>query len=94
MKILKGFVRQSENPKGSTPKGYIVYESFYHTSEYIKQIDETPGEVVWDDQQDENKREGELLPNEQNKAHDKELVIYILSVLYRVIVYSEIDNIF
>jgi hypothetical protein len=42
-------------------EGYIVYESFYYASEYIKKIDDTPGEVVWDDQQDEDKREGELL---------------------------------
>jgi hypothetical protein len=42
-------------------EGYIVYESFYYASEYIKQINDTPGIVVWDDQWDEDKREGELL---------------------------------
>jgi hypothetical protein len=50
-----------ENPKGSMAKGYIVYESFYYASEHIKQIDDTPGEVVWEDQLYEEKREGELL---------------------------------
>ena len=75
-------------------QGYIVYEVFYCPREYMRKIDVTQGRVVLDDQQDENKREGELLPNEQNKAHDKELVIYILSILYRVIVYIELDNIY
>jgi hypothetical protein len=45
--------------------GYIVYDSFYYASEYIKQIDDTPGAVVWDDQQDEDKREWELQMNEK-----------------------------
>jgi hypothetical protein len=42
-------------------EGYIVYESFYYVSEYIKKIENTPRAVVWDDQQDEDKREGEIL---------------------------------
>jgi hypothetical protein len=61
MKKLKGFVRQREKPEGSMAEGYIVYESFYYASEYIKKIDDTTGEVIWDDHQDEDKREGELL---------------------------------
>ena len=44
----------------------IVYfpcsdESFYYSSEYIKQIDDTPGVVVWEEQLDEDKRKRELL---------------------------------
>jgi hypothetical protein len=27
-------------------EGYIVYKSFYYSSEYIKQIDDTQGKVV------------------------------------------------
>jgi hypothetical protein len=61
MKKLKGFVRQREKLEGSMVEGYIVYESFYYASEYIKKNDDTPGAVVWDDQQDKEKREGELL---------------------------------
>ena len=38
MKTLKGFVRQREKPEG-----YISYESFYYSSEYIKQIDKILG---------------------------------------------------
>jgi len=41
--------------------GYIVYESFYYASEYINQIDDTPRVVVWDDQWNEDKREGDIL---------------------------------
>ena len=42
-------------------EGYISYESFYYASEYIKQIDNTPGSVIWDNERDEDKRQGELL---------------------------------
>ena len=42
-------------------EGYIVYESFYYASKYIKQINDTLGVVIWDDERDEDKREGELL---------------------------------
>lgn len=41
-------------------EGYIVYESSYYASEYIKKINDTLGTVVWDNQLDEEKREGEL----------------------------------
>ena len=61
MKKLKGFVRQMEKPESSMAKGYILYELFYYASEYIKQIDKTPGAVIWDDESDEDKREGEVL---------------------------------
>ena len=39
----------------------IVYESLYYASEYVKKLNDTPGAVVWDDQLDEEKKEGELL---------------------------------
>ena len=42
-------------------EGYISYESFYYASEYIKHINNTPGVVIWDNERDEEKREGELL---------------------------------
>ena len=61
MKKLKGFVRQREKPKGYMEEAYIVYESFYYASEYIKKINHTPSVVIWDDECDEDKREGELL---------------------------------
>ena len=60
MSKLKGFVGQMEKPKGLMVEAYIVYESFYYSSEYIKQIDDTPGEVVWEEELDEEKREGDL----------------------------------
>ena len=41
MKKMKGFVWQIENLEGFMAKGYIVYESFYYVSEYIKHIDGT-----------------------------------------------------
>ena len=41
-------------------EGYISYESFYYSNEYIKQINKTPTAMIWDDKRDEDKREGEL----------------------------------
>jgi hypothetical protein len=35
-----------KKPEGSMGEGYIVYESFYYASEYIKKIDVTIGAVV------------------------------------------------
>ena len=61
MKKLKGFVRQMEKPEGSMEEWYILYESFYYASEYIKQIDNTPGVVIWNNERDEDKREGDFL---------------------------------
>ena len=48
--------------------GYILYESFYYASEYIKKIDNIPGAVIWDDERDEEKREGELLQTNGKKC--------------------------
>ena len=50
VKKLKGFVRQREKPEGSMVEGYISYESFYYDSEYIKKVDNRPGEMIWDDE--------------------------------------------
>jgi hypothetical protein len=61
MKKLKGFFRKMEKLEGSMKEGYIVYESFYYASEYIKKIDNTTEAFVWDDHQDEEKMEGTLL---------------------------------
>ena len=49
-------------------EGYISYESFYYASEYIKQIDNRPGAVIWDDERDEEKRQGELLQTNGKKC--------------------------
>ena len=46
MQKLKGFVRQMAKLEGSTVEGYVVDESFYYVSEYIKKIDDTLGLVV------------------------------------------------
>ena len=67
MKKLKGFVRQREKPEASMVEGYISYESFYYSNEYIKQIDNRPGAVIWDDEMDEDKREGEFLQTSGKK---------------------------
>ena len=78
MKKLKGFVRQREKPEGYKAEGYISYESFYYASEYIKQIDNRPGAVIWDNERDEEKREGELLQT-NGKRHlikSKRLIIF------------------
>jgi hypothetical protein len=37
-------------------EGYILYESLYYASEYIKKIDNTLGLFIWNDHQDEEKR--------------------------------------
>ena len=42
-------------------EGYILYEYFYYDSEYIKQIENRLGAVIWDDERDEDKSEGEFL---------------------------------
>jgi hypothetical protein len=36
MEKLKGFLRQREKPEGSMAEGYISYEYFYYSSQYIK----------------------------------------------------------
>ena len=78
MNKLKGFVRQREKPKGSMAEGYISYESFYYANEYIKQINNIPSAVIWDDQMDEEKREGELLQTSGKKRliKSKRLIIF------------------
>ena len=75
---LKGFVRQMEKPQGYMVEGYISYESFYYTSEYINQIKNIPGAVIWDDERDEDKREGELLQTNGKRRliKSKKLIIF------------------
>ncbi len=51
---------------------YISYECFYYASQYIKRIEKTPGAVTWDDEIDEDKREGELLQMNGKNVLDKE----------------------
>ena len=41
-------------------KGYILYESFNYSSEYIKQIKNTLGAMIWDDESDEEKEKGNI----------------------------------
>ena len=78
MEKLKGFVRQREKPEGYMAEGYISYEPFYYASEYIKQIENTPGVVIWDDERDEDKREGEFLQTSGKKCliKSKRLIIF------------------
>jgi hypothetical protein len=61
MKKMNGFVRQREKVEDSMEEGYIVYKSFYYANEYINQINDTTRSFIWDNHQDEDKREGELL---------------------------------
>ena len=56
MNKLKGFSQQRAKPEGSMEEGYISYDSFYYASEYIKQIDNRPGAVIWGGERDEDKR--------------------------------------
>jgi len=56
MKKLKSFVRQRVKLEGSIAEGYILHESFYYVSEYIKHIINTPGATIWADKRDEEKR--------------------------------------
>ena len=59
-------------------EGYISYESLYYAYEYIKQIDNRPGAVIWDDESGEDKREGELLQTSGKKRliKSKKLIIF------------------
>jgi hypothetical protein len=61
MKKLKCIIQQRKKLEGSMEEGYIVCESFYYASEYIKQIDDIEGAFICYDHQDEDKREGEIL---------------------------------
>ena len=59
-------------------EGYTSYESFYYSSEDIKKINNKPGAVIWDDERDEDKREGELLKmnGKRSLIKSKPLVIF------------------
>ena len=61
-------------------EGYISDESFYYVSEYIKQIENRPGAVIWDDERDEDKREGELLQMNEKRCLIKSKRIIIFQI--------------
>jgi hypothetical protein len=42
-------------------EGYIIYDSLYYANRYIEKINDTPSTLVWDDHQNEDKREAEIL---------------------------------
>ena len=46
MKKLKVLFKKRKKNDGSMVEGYILYESFYYASEYIKHTDNTPGVVI------------------------------------------------
>ena len=58
-------------------KGYIVYESLYYASEYIKQTDHILGGVIWNDECDEDKREGEVLEMNEKRHMIKSKLLHI-----------------
>ena len=58
-----------ENIEGSMVEGYIVYDSFYYANEYIKQIYDTQGPIVWEEALDEGRGS---TPNKWKNVHDKE----------------------
>ena len=76
-------------------EGYIVYESFCSTSEYIKQIDHTPGAVIWDDERDKDKREGELLEMKEIRLliRSKSL-IFLSSHCHIVTIHNKLQNLY
>ena len=78
MKKLNGFVRQRETFEGSMAEEYIVYDSFYYSNEYIKKINHTLGIVIWNDEHDEDKREGEVL-----EANGKICMIKSKSIIFQ-----------
>jgi len=68
---------------------YIVYKSLCYVSEYNKKTENKVGEVVWDDQREEDKREGEILQmNEKNCMHS-----YFVT-FDRETIYIEVENIY
>ena len=78
MKKLEWFVQQMAKLEVSMAEAYIVYELFYYASEYIKQIDDMPGAVIWGKSFDEDKREGELLQtNGKRRMIKSNLLIFI-----------------
>jgi hypothetical protein len=57
---IEGVCSTKGKTRGLYGRGVHNIGLFYYANEYIKQIDDTPKVVVWDDQHDEDKREGEL----------------------------------
>jgi hypothetical protein len=70
-----------EKLEGFIAEGYIVYDLFYYASENIKQIVDISRIMVWDDQQDDEKREGELLQTngKRNLIKSKSLIFFQFS---------------
>ena len=68
----------TKGPEGTLAEGYTSYETFYYASEYIRQIDNRPGVVIWDDERDEYTREGESLQMNGKKhlIKSKKLIIF------------------
>ena len=75
---IERFYSTKGKPEGSMEEGYISYESFYYANEYIKYIDKRLGAVIWDDERDEDKREGELLQTNGKRCliKSKRLMIF------------------
>ena len=78
---FKQFVRQRGKCEGSIEKGYIVYDSFYYSIEYINKINHAPGVVILDNHWDEDKREGERLQmnRKRNMIKSKSLIFCHIS---------------
>ena len=59
-------------------EGYTSYEYLYYANEYIKQIDNKTSVVIWDDEMDEYKREGELhqMSGKKRLIKSKRLIIF------------------
>lgn len=59
---IERFCSKKGKNRGLYGRGvYISYDYFYYVNEYIKQINNTLGVAILDDEKDEDKREGELL---------------------------------
>ena len=72
-------------------EGYIVYELFYCASEYIKQIYHTLGAMIWDDEFDEEKWEGELLEkNKKRHIMKSKSLIFRFSHLHIVTIHNKL----
>ena len=96
MKKLKGFVQQRNKTDGCMVKGYIVYELLYYAIAYNKQINHTPGTVIWDDECDEDKRYGEVLEMNEKKRRmlKSKSLIFQSSSFHIVTIHNKLQNIY
>jgi len=62
-------------------EGYISYDSFNYSNAYINHTANTPSVVIWDNERDEEKREGELLQTNGKTCmiKSKSLIIFQIS---------------